>query len=806
MVLRALPILLLGALVAAHAQDAALGSAMTTPGAVGAMATLGGGLDDTTKGVADTLHYSARTLDYDDASRIFLLSGTARLEYRRTVLIADSIWYDLGAGLLEAAGKPQLQDPTVAPFLGLRMRYNLKDRSGQVLKGSSDDNGQHYRGEEVRRLADKRLQVMDADYCECKGDFEPDYYFASQAMELEPNASAVAAPVVLNVESVPVAVLPLAYFPLGKGRRSGLLTPKFGGDQLQGFFIRNAGFYWAVSDYADAQASGDLVEGKAGRFDQASLAATTRYKKRYWLDGNLTWTEHLSQFGENGSQWDMKYEHSQELLPQPGKSTIKGSGSFVSNRSVRQDNALTTAEVLDQTANANLQWQYVWPNSSFLLLANQQQNLNSGLMSRQLPTATFNTRGELFSWLDLDESNPLSDWSYTYSGKVSRYEDHKADNDTATGRPDALRWLGATQTASLSATHKLGYLRLSPQISGSHFWSGNSYTVADDTLYTHRWRPWDDNRFDPGNVFLWNTGASLATDIYGIWMPQWGSFTGLRHTLTPSVGYTYYPKVDTNHSFVTHPLLGQSVGQAKAQLLSLTLDQKLDLKLLDGSAPDTGKSKAGKSKPYSLLSVRSSTNYDFEKTVRPWADITSSVGTGLLTGLDLSTSFTHSLYDFWGGDSVTEVAPILKSWRVTLRKSWAFTGSFSDGISVNADSLEHKPWTLATDLSSEIVGTRVTRDAFQTTRTQSGGFSLTINPTRAWSASYTARYNFDEGEFVSHDLKFRRQIGCWDLDFGWVPAGPASGWTFQVRIRDLPDVKIQANSTSIRKSRSTTTQ
>ncbi|MEN9354670.1 MAG: hypothetical protein RL318_1995, partial [Fibrobacterota bacterium] len=377
------------------------------------------------------------------------------------------------------------------------------------------------------------------------------------------------------------------------------------------------------------------------------------------------------------------------------------------------------------------------------------------------------------------------------------------DLDTATHRPSELQWLGANQTASLSAVHKLGYLRMTPQVSGAHYWSANSYSVADDTLYRRVWRPWDPDRFDPDNILLWNAGATMATDVYGIWMPQWGSFTGVRHTLTPSVGYTYYPDIDTNHTFVAHPLLGQSIGQTKAQLLTLGLNQKLDMKLLGAGKTDSTKGKSSNSTSWSVLSVSTNTSYDLEKTVRPWADLSSSATTGLLTGLDLSTSFVHSLYDFWGGDSVTEVAPILKSWRVTLRKTWSFSGGFADGFEVNADSLAHKPWSLSTDLSSDIAGVRVSREAFQTTRTQSGGLSFTVNPTRAWSATYSSRYNFDEGEFVSHDLKFRRQIGCWDLDFGWVPAGPTSGWTFQVRIRDLPDVKIQSNSTSIRKSRST---
>jgi hypothetical protein len=56
-----------------------------------------------------------------------------------------------------------------------------------------------------------RLQVVDADYCECKGDIEPDYYFASGAMEIEPNASAVAAPVVVREPGFSdlVAVVPV---------------------------------------------------------------------------------------------------------------------------------------------------------------------------------------------------------------------------------------------------------------------------------------------------------------------------------------------------------------------------------------------------------------------------------------------------------------------------------------------------------------------------------------------------------------------------------------------------------------------
>jgi len=142
---------------------------------------------------------------------------------------------------------------------------------------------------------------------------------------------------------------------------------------------------------------------------------------------------------------------------------------------------------------------------------------------------------------------------------------------------------------------------------------------------------------------------------------------------------------------------------------------------------------------------------------------------------------------------------------VSLRKTWSFSGGLADGFQISPDSLESKGWNASADLSSDISSTRANRSTFRTTRTQSGGLSLTLSPTRAWSATYTARYNFDEGDFASQVFAFKRQIGCWDLDFGWTPVGPARGWTFQVKIRDLPDVKVQANSTSIRKTKSSTT-
>ena len=88
---------------------------------------------------------------------------------------------------------------------------------------------------------------------------------------------------------------------------------------------------------------------------------------------------------------------------------------------------------------------------------------------------------------------------------------------------------------------------------------------------------------------------------------------------------------------------------------------------------------------------------------------------------------------------------------------------------------------------------------FQQTRTQSAGFHATLDPSRDWSATWSSNYDFELGSFNSQSLTFHRSLGCWDLNFGWTPVGPLRGWNFMIEIRDLPDAKIQAQSTTLRK-------
>lgn len=769
----------------------------------------------------DTVRYESDSLDYGTDERELLLMGHAQLKYRTTLLKADSIRFDQETQILEAMGNPDVQDPTFQPFRGRVLKYNLKTHHGAVYGARSFKDGEYYRGAEIRRYPDKTIQIEDGDFCRCRGVTVPDYYFASERMEIEPDKVATAAPVVLNIEEVPVLIAPFVLFPLGKGRRSGFLTPKLGGDQKQGFFVRNLGLYWGISDYMDLTTAGDIVEGSAGKFDQINGSANLRYARRYWLTGNVQGKRYLQQLGGAGSGWEVDYTHDQQLLPEPGKATLKGQGSFVSSKSVRSDNALAPEDILNQTANADLTASYRWNGGATMnVTASQQENLRTGIRTREYPGVSFQSIGQLFPADDPDDTAWYRDLRYSYNARFSQYADRMADSvyqaakskydsSVLAGSPGALYrplevpYLGAGQTFALTATRKVGHLDLSASGNLRHDWTAYSYDAPPPAAATTApWRPYGTD-YDPDQVLTWDLGVQAGTRFYGMWMPYWGRFAGMRHTVTPKMGYKFQPHIDPRPYFVANPKLSQSTGQLKSQQITFSLEQAFDAKIL-GAGSDTAKSTAKKGTPYSLLTLATTTNYDFQKDIHPWADITTSFNSGLLQAVQLNGSLVHTLYDRFDADSIGLQAPILKSWKVSFQKGAKVSGSLTDGLRIDLDSVEQQPWSLSMDYSYSISAERVSAHVFRETRSQTAGFGADLKPSRDWAASWRSSYNFEVGSFVAHSLNFKRTLGCWDMNFGWTPVGPARGWTFLIQIRDLPDVKIQAQSTTLRKPTAST--
>ena len=755
----------------------------------------------------DTVEYHAVDLQYDVGASTFNLNDKAQLKYRTVTLDADTILYDQKGQVLQASGNPVLRETKNASLAGYRMKYNMKSRVGEVYYATTFQDNNQLNGMEVRRLPDTRLLIARGDFSTCDDTTHQHYYFYGRRMVVKPKESVTARPVVLNIADVPIAVLPMIVAPLKSGRRSGLLTPKFGGDQVQGFYIENVGFYYAPNDYWDATTAADIIEGSSANFEKTTLSETVRYKWRYRLDGNVTYKSYLEQFDFANSGYDISFNHNQNITPD-GKHTLSGSGSFVSSQSVRQDNGLDAETILNQQANAQMTYSGKFgTNKSLTVKASQQYNLVTGNKERQIPDVQFRMSGQLFDFeADEDEAHEesfLDKFNYSFTNRFNLYE--KVARDTVRDIDTAAWYTGYLGTYSVDYSGSLfNVINLTPKATFTGMWSGNRWINPQDSAKYRKQRSGFNPEQNEYGEFFYNHNYSLTADtkLYGIWMPEIGRFTGVRHVLSPSISYTYAPKMDTNRYFVKHPLLGQTPYQMEQKAVGFSLSNDFDIKYLK-TLGRTTKSEDGKDSTTSedtygtrrLITTSHSTSYNFAADSLQWSDISSSFGFQVLPNYLFTIRTRHSFYHKYEEDPNKVRIPELTYWAYDLSKTFRWSGNFNAGLPSQMGKYEHEAWSASLDYRYSYSSSRVGKKVFKESVSHSTGISASLHPTKNWSMSYTTRYSYTEGRFASHEFTFDRTLHCWKIDFTWTPTGPASGWSFTVYVKDLPDIKLNAAST-----------
>ncbi len=797
----------------AHAQDLARLPARPAPkDTVRTDTTKASSPSDT---AGDTVTYSAVRIRFRGDH--FSLSDKAVLKYKGTTLTADSIVYYSGDDLVEASGAPLIEDPADPPILGYRMRYSLKNHVGTVYYGSSRKATQSFNGMEIRREPDGDVYVARGEFTTCDLP-DPHYYFYARRMIVKPESEVLSGPVVMDIADVPVAVLPMMVVPLGKGRRSGLLQPKFGGDQSQGFYLSNLGYYWALNDYMDFLLSGDIFEGQSGTFDNTDLNATYSWNKRYVWSGSITDKTIFPQFNPGQANSAVDFTNDLNLTPDQ-RQTLKGSGhlTFGPDRNAVQDNALTVEDALQQTANADLGYrrQFDWSSATLNIDLAQDYNLTENQLDRSLPNIAFSAQGPLIPASEDAAPSGSDPWyrklNWTYNNLFN--VDQVSDSALGGVGGDTSVYAGYSDALSLGGQYTAGYINLKPSVNFSQLWSLDKAT--GDTARPHRVN-FDPSQHRLGEYFAaWNTGVTADTRLFGIAQagdhPWFGRLAAIRHTLTPSVTLTYAPKLDSNHAFYANPKVGGTAFQAEQRTVGFGLGNNVDLKLADPAQP--------KQKPesYSLLATTSTINYNFANHTQPWSAIQTGVQLYLTKDIALSGTATHILYDSLADTAKRNqlTSPILQSWAFGWRKGISVSGGFNSGLQVvdaqgNAtDRFQQSPWGLDLNYSFTFNATRVgttgtgspaaqffgTSEIYNITRTDQATASLKINPTPGWKMTYDTQFDFTQGRFSSQVFGFERTLHCWQMQFNWTPVGVTQGWNFVIRIIDLPDVKLQTSDT-----------
>ncbi|MDT8347667.1 MAG: putative LPS assembly protein LptD, partial [Flavobacteriaceae bacterium] len=270
--------------------------------------------------------------------------------------------------------------------------FNKETKKAIVYNSRTQQGEINIMGEISKRVNDTVIYLQNAKFTTSKNLDDPEYYFFARKIKFIPKQKIVTGLVNLYIADVPTPLgLPFGFFPLSDERTSGIILPTFGNNNQRGFFIQNAGYYLALSDYYDLALFGDyFTNGSYG------VRAQSNYAQRYKYRGNVGLRFENLLFSERGfpdfSQntiYNIQWTHTQDPKANPS-SSFSASVNLGSSQFFRQSvNQNTTGAFLTNTLNSSVSYQKTFPGEpqvNFSITATHSQNTQTENVNLTLPT------------------------------------------------------------------------------------------------------------------------------------------------------------------------------------------------------------------------------------------------------------------------------------------------------------------------------------------------------------------------------------------------------------------------------------
>lgn len=322
------------------------------------------------------------------------LQGRAATDRDRSILEAERITYDGSTGRVTFSGEPRMFE---GAQVSIMRDGSLDTESGRAVLRDAfttfDDQGARWymRGTLAVDSSAKRLFASGSEFTTCDLP-TAHYHFWAGEMKWVSQDVLVARPAVLYIRDVPIMWLPFIFQDMRGGRRSGILVPQFGINDIvrptrtYSRQITNVGYYWAPNDYLDVTARFDWY---ASRYIQYGL--DFRYK---WLDrfvgGGISLDRQRQSDGSSST--DFRWVHRQEFSV---ATSLNLDINYVGNSRVLAGNAIDPLVSTQQISSAvNFQKRLPW--GRLTIGGQRRQSITDGSGTMTLPSLTLTTEGTTF--------------------------------------------------------------------------------------------------------------------------------------------------------------------------------------------------------------------------------------------------------------------------------------------------------------------------------------------------------------------------------------------------------------------------
>ena len=631
-------------------------------------------------GIDSPVEYSADdSLTYSAASGLAHLYGNSSVKYQNMDLASEQIYMSLDSNLVHATGK---MDTTTKKLTGTpvfkmgsseyesdTMAFNFKTKKGLISNVYTQQDEGFLTSELSKRGADGEMFLQHGRYTTCD-DPHPDFYLAMSRAKVRPGKDVVFGPTYLVVADVPLPfAIPYGFFPFTKSYSSGFIMPTYGDEMERGFYLRDGGYYFAISDKMDLKLLGEIYTKGSW-----AVSAASNYRKRYRYSGSflvnyqntLQGEKNMSDFTKTTS-FKVQWSHRQDQKANP-YSSLTASVNFATTSFERNNlNSMYNPQAMTQSIRtSSVGWQTSFSSIGMSLTStfNLNQNMRDSTIALTLPDLTIT----IAPFYPFKKKKAAGDpkWyekiSIAYNGQIKNEINTKEDKILHSSL--SKDWVnGMSHTIPIKASFTLfNYVTVTPQ-----------FNFADKTLFRKVNKSWDeasqkevaDTVSGFYNLYNWNLGVNMSTKLYGFWIPNKKIFgekvQAIRHVITPTVGFSYAPDFSTDRygyystyqktdadgkvSLVRYsPYQGGAFsppGPGKTGLVTFDLSNNVEMKLK--SEDDS----TGFKKVSLIDELRAGMSYNFAADVRPLSDLSTSLRLKLSKSytLNLSAIFASYVYE-----------------------------------------------------------------------------------------------------------------------------------------------------------------
>ncbi|WP_424035499.1 putative LPS assembly protein LptD [Prevotella melaninogenica] len=513
-------------------------------------------------GIDAPVKYSAEdSLVYDAESGTAYLYGNSKVDYENMKLTSDKVHMNLdkstvrATGTVDSTAEGGIKGKPVFTmgkdeYKSDTMAFNFKSKKGLIKGVYTEQQDGFLSGEVGKRDSTGSIYLQHGRYTTCDKP-HPDFYIALSRAKVRPGKDVVFGPAYLVVADVPLPLaIPYGFFPFSKKYSSGFIMPSYGDESDRGFYLRDGGYYFAISDKWDLKLLGEIyTKGSWG------VSAASNYRKRYRYSGSFLFSYQDSKTGDKGlpdfaeqESFKIQWNHRQDPKANP-YSSLAASVNFATSSYERNNlNSMYNPQTLTQsTRTSSVSWSTGFSSIGLSLSAttNLAQNMRDSSIQITLPDLNISlSRFYPFKRKHLvGKERWYEKISMSYTGQLANSISTKEDKLLHSNL--IKDWKNAFQhTIPVQANFTLfNYINVTPSFNFTDRMYSKKVTRGwDNTLQKEVVR---DTTYGFHNVYNWSMSVGASTKLYGFWVPNRKLFgdkiQAIRHVITPQVSFSYSP-------------------------------------------------------------------------------------------------------------------------------------------------------------------------------------------------------------------------------------------------------------------------